>query len=147
MGKVCERLGVVVRLEDARVPACSGVELIHQVRAEDVRVAHNQRALRLRRIGVEDGVDGVCPFRLQARVLLKAIPDAVFGVDGVIDLHHDQVLAIAVVQRPLLLGCAAVAVEQRAGRSGQQVPDASSGQAVIATGDPPGGGSSENIFL
>ena len=53
---------------------------------------------------------GICPFRLQARVPLEAVPDAVFGVDGVIDLDHDQVLAIAVVQRPLLLGCAAVSV-------------------------------------
>ena len=108
MGKVCERLRVVVRLKDAGVPACAGIELIHKIGAEDVRVARNQRALRLRRIGVEDGVDGICPFRLQARVLLKAVPGAVFGVDGVIDLHHDQVLAVAVAQRPLLLGRAAV---------------------------------------
>ncbi len=122
-GKGLERLRVIVRLEDARVPACAGVELIHEVRAEDVRVAHNQRALWLRRIGVKDGVDRIRPFRLQARILLKAVPDAVVGVDGVVDLHHDQVLAVAVVQRPLLLGCTAAAVEQRAiCRSGQQVP-------------------------
>ena len=114
MGKDCSDLGVIVRLEDAGVPVRSGIELIHQRRTEHVRVADNQCALRLRRIGIEDGVDRVCPFRLQARVLLKAVPDAVFGVDGVIDLHHDQVLGVAVVQGLLPLSRASAAIEQRA---------------------------------
>ena len=74
-----------------------------------MRVPHNQRALRLRRKRVEDGVDRVRPFCLQATILLEAIPDAVFGVNRVVDLHDDEVLAVVVVQRPLLLGCAAAA--------------------------------------
>jgi hypothetical protein len=88
-----------------------------------MRVTHDKGALRLRRKGVEDGVDRIGPFCLQAGVLLEAIPDAVFGVDRVIDLQHDEVLAVAVVQRPLPLGRAAAAIEQGATwRSGQQIP-------------------------
>ena len=79
-------LRVVVRLEDAGVPACSGIELIDEVWTEQMRVPRDQRALRLRRKGVEDGVYRISPFCLEARVLLEAIPDAVFGVDRVVDL-------------------------------------------------------------
>ena len=122
-GEDPQRLGVVARLEDAGVPVRSRIELIHQSRTEQMRVTDDQGALRLRRVGVENRVDRICPFRLQARILLEAIPDAVFGIDRVIDLQHDEVLSIAVVQRPLLQARAAAAIEQCAGwRSRQRVP-------------------------
>ena len=86
-----------------------------------MRVAGDQRALRLRRVGVEDGIDRVGVGRLQAGVLLEAVPDAVVRVDGVVDLEDDEVLAVAVVHRLRALVGAAGAVEQIccALRSGQ----------------------------
>jgi hypothetical protein len=89
-----------------------------------MRVTHDQGALRLRRIGIEDGVDRIGPFCLQAGILLEAIPHAVLGVDCVVNLQHDQVLAVVVIQGSLLLRCTATAVQQSAAWwSGQQVLD------------------------
>ncbi len=110
-GEGLQHLRVVVGLEDARVPACAGIELVDEIGSEDVRVTGHQRALRLRRIGVEDRIDGIGVGGLQAGVLLKAVPDGVVGADGVIDLDDDQIFAVAVLKRLLALVGAAAAVK------------------------------------
>ena len=109
-----ERLGVVVRLEDAGIPARSRIELVDEGWAEHMRITHDKGSLRLRRKSVKDRVDRISPFSLQAGILLEAIPDAVFGIDGLIDLQHHEILTVAIVQRPLPLGRAAIAIEQGA---------------------------------
>ena len=95
-GKIRLNLGVVVWLEDARIPARSGIELVDQIRREQMGVANSQCVLRLRRVGIEDGVDRIGIGGLQARVPLEAIPYAVVGVDGVIDLDDDEIFRVAV---------------------------------------------------
>ena len=55
-------------------------------------------------------IDGIGVRRLKPSVLLEPIPDAVAGVDRVVDLHHDEVFAVAVVQRSLPLASAAIAI-------------------------------------
>jgi hypothetical protein len=77
---------------------CTGVELIDQIRSEEMRIAEHKSTLRLRGIGVEDWIDRVGVRSLQAGVLLKAIPDAVLLAEGVVDLDDDQILAVLVVQ-------------------------------------------------
>ena len=77
-----------------------------------MRVAEHKRPLRLRRIRVEDRIDRIGVRGLQAGVLLEAIPDAVVRVDRVVDLDHDQILAVAVVQRLRALVGATRAIEQ-----------------------------------
>jgi hypothetical protein len=128
-GEGLKHLRVVVGQKEAGIPARAGVELIDQVRREQVRVAEHQRPLRLRRIRVEDGVDGVGVGGLQAGVLLEAVPDAVVRVDGVVDLDHDQVFAVAVVHRlgadvgaaaPSSRPCRAAA--RRSHRAGRRAP-------------------------
>ena len=114
-GKVCKHLGKVVRLEHTGIPACAGIELIDQVGIKDMRVTHDQRSLWLRRESVEDGIDGIGKGGLQAGILLEAVPDVVVGIDGVIDLDHDEVFGVDVIQRFLALVGAAAAIEQ-AGR-------------------------------
>jgi len=37
--------------------------------------------------------------RLQAGILLEAVPDAIVCIDGVVDLDDDQIFAVAVVHR------------------------------------------------
>ena len=107
-GEGLEDLSVVVRQEEARVPACAGVELVDEIGREEVGVAGDQRALRLRRVGVEDRIDGVGVCGLQAGILLEAVPDAVVRVDGVVDLEDDEVFAVGVVHRlRALVGAAA----------------------------------------
>ena len=122
MGKVCEHLRVVVRQKEAGIPARARVELIHQIRREQVRVAHHQRPLRLRRVRVEDRVDRIGVRSLQSGVLLEPVPDAVFRIDRVVDLEHDQILAVAVVQRlrPLVRAARAVKQVGRGLRTSQQ---------------------------
>ena len=73
-----------------------------------MRVACHQRPLRLGRIGIEDRVDGIGVRGLQPGILLKAVPDAIVGVDRLIDLDHDQVFAVVVVKRLLPLVGAAI---------------------------------------
>ena len=73
-------------------------------------VSSNESALQLRRIRVEDGIDRVRVRGLKTGVLLEAIPDAILRVDGVVDLHNDQVFAVAVVERGLALAGTAIAV-------------------------------------
>ena len=99
-----------------------------------MRVTDDECALRLRRIGIEDRIDRIGVGRLKPGVLLKAVPDAVLRIDGVIDLHHDEVFAVAVVERGLSLVRAAVAI---------CVPETGT---RIGTGEPPGSGNRENIF-
>ena len=77
-----------------------------------MRVAGHQSALRLRRVRIEDRIDRVGVRGLQPRVLLEPVPDVLLRVDGVVDLDHDQVFAVAVVQRFLALVGAAAAVER-----------------------------------
>ena len=137
-GESCQHLRVVVGQKEAGVPARAGVELIDQVRREEVRIAGDQRPLRLRRVGVEDRVDRVGVGRLQAGVLLEAVPDAVVCIDGVVDLEHDKVFAVGVVQRlRALVGAAGTIEKMCCGlRAGQYAPLASSGQERTGVGVP-----------
>ena len=52
-------LSEIVWREDAAIPACAGIELVDEIGPEDVGEAGDQRALGLRRVGVEDDVDGI----------------------------------------------------------------------------------------
>jgi len=85
-GKGLLDLREVVRFEDAGIPACSWIELVDETGTEDMRVAGDKGVLRLWRVGVEDDVNGIGPGGLDAGVRLKAVPDGVGGVDGVVDL-------------------------------------------------------------
>ena len=92
-------LRVVVGKKETRIPARAGVELVDEVGREDVRVSCDSGPLRLRRIGVEDWVDGVGVGRLESGVLLVLVPDAVLRADRMVDLEHKQIFLVVVVQR------------------------------------------------
>ena len=111
-GKGCERLRIVVGKEEAGIPACARIELIHQVRREEVRVSGDERALRLRGVGVKDGVDGVGVGGLQTGVLLEPVPGTVIRAYGVVNLEDDQILAVLVIHRLGALVGASGAVEE-----------------------------------
>ena len=98
-GEGIEHLRVVVGQKQARIPAHARVELIDHIRRENTRVPEHQRPLRLRRIRVEDRIDRIGVCRLQAGILLEAVPDAIVCIDGVVDLDDDQIFAVAVVHR------------------------------------------------
>ena len=138
IGNVCCTWAKLFGSKMLRVPACAGIELVDEIRAEDMRVTRHQRALRLRRIRIEHRIDRIGVCGLQARVLLKPVPDAVVAIDGVVDLHHNQILAVAVVQRLLALVGAAASIKEVPARlrARQQRAVASSGQELTATGVP-----------
>ena len=92
-------LCVVIGKKETRIPARAGVELVDEVRCEDVRVPCDPSPLRLRRIGVEDRVDGVGVRRLEPGILLVLVPDAVLCADRMVDLEHKQIFLVVVVQR------------------------------------------------
>src|ERR1700683_3963276 len=82
--------------KQAFVPGECGIEVVHQVLGEDVRVSRSKRVERLRRKRVEHRVDGVRPRGWQSGVGLKTKPSRVFLVDVVVDadgLHLFVVVA------------------------------------------------------
>ena len=100
-------------------------------------VAEYKGPLRLRRVGVEHGIDAVGVGSLQSRVLLKAVPDAVVRTDGVVYLDHYQIFAIAVIQRLCPYIGAAGSIEQTGWSfAGSKTPLASSGQVRTGVGVP-----------
>src|SRR5580698_2551278 len=58
-GKGRQRLRVIARSKETGIPRESGVEVVHQVLGENVRVSRTERILGLRRDRVEEGIDGV----------------------------------------------------------------------------------------
>ena len=100
-----KRLLKVARPKQAFVPGERGIEIIHQVLREDVRVSRGKRIERLRRDGVKQRIDGVGIGSLHARIRLKTKPGRVFLIDVVVDACGlDLLMVVAGMRNALPVG-------------------------------------------
>src|ERR1039458_4991493 len=89
-----KRLLKVAWPKQAFVPGERGIEVVHQILREDLRVSSRKRIERLRRKRIEHWVDGVGPRSLQPGVRLKTKPGSVVWADVVIDSGRLHLLVV-----------------------------------------------------